>query len=280
MAAYLGSEKEGRMDPAGKVALVTGGSSGIGRATALALAEAGAAVVIADIDDGGGQETVALIERSGGKAAFVRADVTRREDLERMVAFAEETFGGLDILHNNAGIITGLPRFPEAPVERWEKTFAVNLWAVIAGTQAAVPAMRRRGGGVIVNTASMAGITQHPLDPIYAATKHGIVGLTRALVFLKDEANIRVNCVCPAMVDTPMVTRGLGALTAEQRAQRDAIVGQLPLIQPGEVGEAVLEFIRDDSLAGEAMGIVYGRPRKLIPPAVTFRHDPARRMPN
>ncbi len=267
------------MDPAGKVGLITGGGSGIGRATALALGQAGAAVVIADIDKAGGQETVALIERSGGKAAFVHADVTRREDLERMVAFAEETFGGLDILHNNAGVSTGLPRFPDAPAERWEQTLAVDLWAVIAGTHAAVPAMRRRGGGVIVNTASMAGVIQHPPDPIYAATKHGIVGLTRALVFLKDEANIRVNCVCPAVVNTPMLTREMGDLTPEERAQRDAIIGQMPLIQPDEVADAVLEFIRDDSLAGEAMGIVYGRPRKLIPPAVTFRHDPTRSMP-
>ncbi len=266
------------MDPAGKVALITGGGSGIGRATALALAEAGAAVVVADIDDGGGQKTVSLIERSGGKAAFVHADVTRREDVERMVAFAEETFGGLDILHNNAGVSTGQPRFPDAAAERWEQTLAVNLWSVIAGTQAAVPAMRRRGGGVIVNTASLAGIVKHPLDPIYAATKHGIVGLTRALVFLKDEANIRVNCVCPAMVKTPMLTGDMGDLTAEERAQRDAIISQMPLLQPGEVAEAVLEFIRDDSLAGEVMGIMYGRPRKLIPPAVTLRHDPAQRL--
>ncbi len=268
------------MDPEGKVALVTGGSSGIGRATAQALAQAGASVVAADIDDAGGHETVALIERSGGKAAFVHADVTNRGDLERMVAFAEETFGGLDILHNNAGVNTGLPRFPDAPAERWEQTFAVNLWAVIAGTQAAVPAMRRRGGGVIVSTASIAGIIQYQPDPIYAATKHGIVGLTRALVFLKDEANIRVNCVCPGVVDTPMLTRGLDEMTPEERAQRDAIVGQMPLIPPGEVAEAVLEFIRDDSLAGEAMGIMYGRPRRLIPPAVTYRRDPVQRMPS
>lgn len=267
------------MDPGGKVALVTGGGSGIGRATALALTEAGAAVVIADVDDGGGQETAALVERSGGNAAFVHADVTRRDDLERLVAFAEEHFGGLDILHNNAGVGTGQPRFPDAPTERWEQTFAVNLWAVIAGTQAAVPAMRRRGGGVIVNTASLAGVIRYEPDPIYATTKHGIVGLTRALVFLKDEANIRVNCVCPAVVNTPMLTRDMGELTAEERTQRDTVIGQMPLIQPGEVAEAVLEFIRDESLAGEVMGIMYGRPRKFIPPAVTLRNDPAQSMP-
>ncbi|HXF51496.1 MAG TPA: SDR family NAD(P)-dependent oxidoreductase, partial [Dehalococcoidia bacterium] len=120
------------MDPKGKVAIVTGGSSGIGRATAIALAEAGASVVIADIDEAGGLETVRLINERGGNAAFVRTDVTRREDLQRMVAFAEETFGGVDILHNNAGIVTRRPRFPDTPPENWELTLAINLWAVIA----------------------------------------------------------------------------------------------------------------------------------------------------
>ncbi len=268
------------MNPEGKVALVTGGSSGIGRATALLLAESGASVVVADIDGEGGAETVSLVEQAGGKAAFSETDVTKREDLERMVAFAEETYGGLDILHNNAGIALPPPRFPETPPERWESALAVNLWAVIAGTQAAVPAMRRRGGGVIVSTASMAGIIQYQPDPIYAATKHGVVGLTRALVFLKAEANIRVNCVCPGVVDTPMLTKLMPEMTAEQRTQRDAMVSQMPLIPPREIAEAVLEFVRDDSLAGEAMGIMYGRPRKLIPPAVTFSRDPAQRMPN
>ncbi len=268
------------MNPEGKVALVTGGSSGIGRATALALAQAGASVVVADIDEKEGRETVSLIDQSGGTTAFVECDVTKREDLERMVAFAEETFGGLDILLNNAGVTTMPPRFPDSPTGKWEQTFYVNLWAVIAGTQAAVPAMRRRGGGVIVSTASIAGVIQYQPDPIYAATKHGVVGLTRALVFLKQEANIRVNCICPGVVDTPMLTRGIDELTPEQRAERDAIVGAMPLIPASEIAEAVMEFVRDDSLAGEAMGIMYGRPHKLIPPAVTFSRDPAQRMPN
>lgn len=267
------------MDPDGKAALVTGGSSGIGRATALALAKAGASVVVADVDSGGGGETVSLIEQAGGRAAFVEVDVTNREDLERMVAFAEETYGGLDILHNNAGVITNPPRFPDTPPASWELAFAVNLWAVIAGVQAAVPAMRHRGGGAIVNTASMAGIIQYRPDPIYAATKHGVVGLTRALASLTDTANIRVNCVCPGVVDTPMLTRDIEELTPEERAERDSIVGAMPLIPASEVAEAVLELIRDDSLAGEAMGIMSGQPHKLIPPAISFRRDPAQRMP-
>ena len=268
------------MDPEGKVAIVTGGSSGIGRATAIALAAAGASVVVADVNAEGGGETVSLIEQAGGRAAFVKCDVTSRDDLEGMVAFAEQTYGGLDILHNNAGIGTPPPRFPDAPPERWEQTLAVDLWSVIAGTQAAVPAMRRHGGGVIISTASMAGIIQYQPDPIYAAAKHAVVGLTRALVFLKDEANIRVNCICPGVVDTPLLTSGLEDLRPERRAQREAIMGRMPLIQPGEVAAAVLALVRDDSLTGEAMGIMYGRPPRLIPPAVAFSRDPSQQLPS
>jgi len=271
------------MDPNGKVALVTGAGSGIGRATALALAGAGAAVVVADLDESGGRETVAMIEKAGGpggapaRAAFVQVDVTRAEDLERMVAFAEETFGGLDILHNNAGIATPPPRFPEAPLELWERTVAIDLWAVIAGTQAAIPAMKRRGGGVIVNTASIAGLIAYLPDPIYAAAKHGVVGFSRSLTYLKPEANIRVNCVCPGVVNTPMIRKGMEGLSEEQKAMQEAVLSQMPLIPPEEIAEAVLEFVRDDSLNGEAMGVTYGRPRKLVPPPIRFQRDPAQR---
>lgn len=266
------------MDAAGKVAIITGGGSGIGRATAVALAEAGASVVVADVNEEGGKETVSLIEKAGGKAAFIRTDVTKREDIDRMVAFAEETYGGLDILHNNAGINTGRVRYPDTPPERWEATLAVNLWAVIAGTQAAVPAMRRRGGGVIVNTASIAGVSQYLPDPIYAATKHGVVGLTRALASLKGESNIRVNCVCPGVVNTNLLKADLDEMTPEERAQRDAILSQMPLMEPEEIANAVMELVRDDSLAGEAMGVIYGKPPRLIPPSISFARDPAQRM--
>ena len=173
------------MEIEGKVALVTGGASGIGRATAIALADAGAAVVIADVDEGGG-DTQRKIEDAGGRAAFLRTDVTRQGDIERMIAFAEETFGALHILHNNAGVNTGWPRFPAADHSAWNRTLAINLWAVISGTEAAVPLMKRSGGGAIVNSASLAGLIAFETDPIYAATKHGVVGLTRALAFLKD----------------------------------------------------------------------------------------------
>jgi NAD(P)-dependent dehydrogenase (short-subunit alcohol dehydrogenase family) len=265
------------MDPNGKVALITGAGSGIGRATALALATEGASIVVADINDNGGAETVRSIENAGGKAAFVHVDVTKKDDVERMVSFAEETFGGLDIVHNNAGIGTPQPRFPAASQDLWERTLTVDLWAVIAAVQAAVPAMRRRGEGVIVNTASLAGLIAHLPDPVYSAAKHGVVGLTRSLAFLKEEANIRVNCVCPGVVDTPMVRGVAGVLSGAELKQREAFLATMPLIRPEEIAEAVLEFVHDDSLTGQAMAVTHGPRRRLIDPPIRFRDDPSQR---
>jgi NAD(P)-dependent dehydrogenase (short-subunit alcohol dehydrogenase family) len=265
------------MDPKDKVGLITGGGSGIGRATAMALAKEGARIVVADISETGGRETAHLLEDAGARAAFVQVDVTKRDDLERMVAFAEESFGGLDIFHNNAGIGTPQPRFPAAAPDLWEKTVMVDLWAVIAGVQAVVPAMQRRGGGVIVNTASIAGLIAHLPDPIYAAAKHGVVGLTRSLSFLHNEANIRVNCICPGVVDTPLVRGRPGEMTEAELKAREAYVATMPLIRPEEIADAVLEFVRDDSLVGQAMAITHGPRRRLIDAPLRFRDDPSQR---
>jgi NAD(P)-dependent dehydrogenase (short-subunit alcohol dehydrogenase family) len=256
------------MDPRGKVALITGAGSGIGRATALALAREGASVVVADMDRAGGADTLGLVEEAGSSAAFIQTDVTIPADIDAMIAFALERYGGLDIMHANAGINTPRPHFPQAPRAAWEKVLSVDLWAVAACIQATVPVMQERGGGVIVSTSSLAGLIGYIPDPIYSAAKHGVVGLTRSLVFLKTEANIRVNCVCPTVVDTPMVSK---------RNQQVAAAGlppeasaSMPLITAEEVAQGVLEFIHDDSLAGQVMGIVFGRPRRLVPPPVSL----------
>ena len=255
------------MDIQDKVGLVTGAGSGIGRATALRLAREGAAVVVDDIDEEGGRETVREIEAAGGRAAFVRADVADEADVRAMVAFAEETFGGLDILVNNAGIVEatqtqGGVSFPEVDAKRWARVLDVNLRGVIMGTQCGIQAMRRRGGGAIVNISSGAGIGfgLNPL-PVYAASKAAVVRFSAALAPLKDELNIRVNCICPGWVDTPMVQRSRAQMSSDEwQAVAPAV-----MVQPEEIADAVVEFIRDDSLAGRVMLCYEGEPRRLVP---------------
>lgn len=251
-----------------KTALVTGGGAGIGRATAQALANAGCAVVVADMNEAAGQETVDLIEQEGGRGAFILTDVTSWDDIERMVSFTTDKFGGLHVFHNNAGINTGWPEFPKAGRERWEKVVDVNLWAVIAGIQAVTPVMEKGGGGAIVNMASLAGITPFGPDPIYSATKHAVVGLTRSLAGLREEMNIRVNCLCPGFVDTTLPRRRLNDMPPEERARWADAVDKLPMMTTDEIAEAALELVKDDALSGGVMAVLYGGVRKLIPVAI------------
>ncbi len=162
------------MEIAGRVALVTGAGAGIGRATALRLALEGAAVGLADFDDGTGRETVGEIEAASGRAGFVHADVAREADVRAMIDFTVTTFGGLDILVNNAGIVAD-PAFPDSEPEGWMRVMDVNLRGPVLGTYYAIRAMRERGGGAIVNIASLAGIGLGPPPaPDYAATKAGV----------------------------------------------------------------------------------------------------------
>ena len=251
------------MEIKGKAGVITGGSSGIGRATAERLAKEGAAIVVADLDEAGGAETVKRIESAGGCAVFVKADVTRLEDAQRMLDTAVSRFGRLDILHNNAGIGVGAPGFPEAPPERWHLVIEIDLQAVILGTGLAAPLMQKNGGGVIINTASMAGLYPHRQDAVYGAAKGGVVNFTHSLAFWEAERKIRVNCVCPGIVDTPMVRRGLDAATKLGLLERSWMPAKM--IQPDEIADAVLSLVRDDSLFGCALEI---RPtgRQIVDP--------------
>jgi NAD(P)-dependent dehydrogenase (short-subunit alcohol dehydrogenase family) len=244
----------------GKVTVVTGsGGTGTGRAISEHFASEGALIVVADVDDQGSQETVRLIEEDGGRAAWVRTDVTEDSDLEAMISFAVETFGGLDVLVNNAGG-TPEPHFPDAPLEHWRKTVALNLTGPMTAVQHALEPMRERGGGAIVNVSSVAGVGYQPHDsPEYAAAKAGLIRLSAVLAPLAGRWNIRVNCVIPHWIRTPEVLEEIDTLPPEERAKVPE------LTPPAEIAEAVLELVRDDALAGRVMICWCGEPRRLIP---------------
>lgn len=239
------------MEPKGKVAVITGAASGIGRATAQRLAAAGASIVVVDLDEAMGAETVKLIESAGGTTTFVKADVTDSSDAQRMLDSAIAKFGRLDILYNNAGIAVGSPPFPRAELQRWRRVLDIDLQAVILGTYLAAPIMERQGGGVIVSTASMAGLYPYKEDPVYAAAKAGVVNFTYSLAPWAAKLNIRVNCVCPGVVDTPLVRKGIEA--AKRTGERAALPARI--IPPIEIAEAVLTLILDDTLAGRALEV-------------------------
>jgi 3-oxoacyl-[acyl-carrier protein] reductase len=240
------------MELSGKVAIVTGGAMGIGLAVAQALSGEGAQVVVADRDSELGKRAAA---ETGG--LFVRADVSEDDELRRMIATAERFGGGLDILVNNAGGVEE-PLFPEAQVEQWERVLDVNLRAVMVATQTGLEPLRGRGGGAIVNVASVAGLGIGPHDaPEYAAAKAGVVRLTGALSRLAAEG-IRVNAICPDYVDTPAVRRSLVGMSEEERAA-------VPQLVPAEtIASDVLGLLRDDSIAGRVLVRFADRPPYLL----------------
>jgi NAD(P)-dependent dehydrogenase (short-subunit alcohol dehydrogenase family) len=249
------------VDVAGKTALVTGAGSGIGRVIALRLAGEGAAVVVNDIDEETGSQTSSDIADAGGRASFAHADVTQDAELEAAIAHAERTFGGLDILVNNAGGFP-YPVFLEAPLDHWSGSFDLNLRSAMVAIHYAVPAMKRRGAGAIVNIASSAGLglAPHPA-PEYAVAKAGMIRLTACLAPLADRG-IRVNCVCPHTVGTPAVRQRI----AELQADFEELPGPLQdvLLEPEEVADAVVELIEDESAAGRVLVLFGGQQPKLL----------------
>jgi NAD(P)-dependent dehydrogenase (short-subunit alcohol dehydrogenase family) len=198
----------------GKVAIVTGAGSGIGRAAALLFSARGASVAVIDCDPEGGNETVNGIAAAGGKALFIEADISQSEQVKRMVETTVETYGRLDYAYNNAGIEAGLFPLSDYTEEIWDRTIAVNLKGVWLGMKYEIPAMLKSGGGAIVNTASAAGLIALPNHYAYVASKFGVVGITKVAALEFAGQGIRVNCVCPAIIETPMtdrfVTYGLG----------------------------------------------------------------------
>lgn len=230
----------------GKVALVTGGGSGIGRATALAFAREGARLVLADIDEDGGKETVRLVETAagGGEAAFFPADVTDEEQVRALVAGAFEAFGRLDYAHNNAGIAGPIAPTTELDVADLRRLLEVNVVGVFLCMKHEIPLMIGQGGGAIVNTSSGAGLGGVPFLPGYCATKHAVIGLTKSAAMEYGVQAMRVNAVCPGPIDTPM----LDGITAGNDALREMFHSRTPMGReglPGEVAELVVWLCSD-----------------------------------
>jgi NAD(P)-dependent dehydrogenase (short-subunit alcohol dehydrogenase family) len=226
-----------------RAALVTGGASGIGAAAARALSARGIRVAIADLDAEAGERVAAEV---GG--SYVRVDVRRLDDLTAAVATVEDRYGRLDIAHLNAGIGGGLGVGDDFDTDRYRALVGVNLDGVVFGVHAALPALRRAGGGTVIATASLSGLTAFPADPLYAATKHAVVGLVRSLAEPLSADRIRIHALCPGFTGTPLVTPLLPALRAQA----------LPLISVEDVAATLLAAL--DSLdSGLAWVVQPGR---------------------
>ncbi|MFQ5422304.1 MAG: SDR family oxidoreductase [Anaerolineae bacterium] len=222
-----------------KVVLITGGGSGIGRVTALAFAQAGARLIIADIDVAGGEETAVFIQSQGAEAIFIRTDVSQAADVEKMVQGAVRKYGRLDIAFNNAGIEGDIVRTADVTEADFDRIMAVNVKGVWLCMKHQIPQMIAQGGGVIVNTASVAGLVGTHSMPVYGAGKHAVIGLTKSAALEYARKNIRINAVCPSVINTPMVRRGFTSFPQFVEATK-RLNPMRRLGEPEEVAAAVL----------------------------------------
>ncbi len=236
-----------------KVAIVTGSSRGMGKATALALAREGAEVVVVDIGPAGGEDVVREIETLGGEAIFVSADVSKRADVERMVQATLDRFGKIDILVNNAGIHDGAS-FTEESEEMWQRLFRVNVMGTVLPSQVVVPEMVKRKKGKIVNISSKAAVVGEPYHAAYSASKGAILALTRCMAIELAPYGITVNAICPGPTYTDML---LGATDAAQREELTAIAPLGRLGQPEDIAGAVLYLASEESdwCTGQALSV-------------------------
>lgn len=231
-----------------KVALITGSGSGIGRATAILFAKEGAKVAVADYVRNAGEETVEIIKNAGGEAFFISVDVSNANDVQKMIEETVNHYGKLDILFNNAGINIPAP-ITETTEELWDKIMNINLKGVFLGCKYAVPVMKKQGGGVIINTASIFAFAGFVNDSAYCASKGGVYAFTRALALEVAPFNIRVNCICPGTTLTPLV-QGVWKKLGKPEERASATIQQIPLGRlgkPEDMANAALFLASDES---------------------------------
>jgi 3-oxoacyl-[acyl-carrier protein] reductase len=233
------------MEIKGRKALLTGAAAGIGRATAVMLARHGAAqIVIADVNAAALASVAREIESAGAAAIAMPVDLSSADNVLQLFAEADRATGGLDIVHNNAGIMAGGPDFPDTIIAKMVAVMQINLIAMMVGTRIAIEQMRRRNAaGVIINTSSTAAFKSMPADPAYAASKRGILAFSESCKPMHERYNIRVIPLCPGITDTAIVPRA--ALWLQPALQ------SLKVMQPDQIAEVVRRIIEDDSLAGE-----------------------------
>ena len=240
----------------GKIALATGGGSGIGRAASLAFAGAGAKVVAVDVDSEGGERTVGLIKETGGEAIFVHADVSQAAEVEAMVGKAVETYGRLDCAFNNAGVLARNARIADCSEGDWDRVLSINLKGVFLCLKYELRQMGRQGKGAIVNTASIYGIVGLGSGvSAYIASKHGVVGLTKAAALEYAQDGIRVNAVCPGHVDTPLTEEFMS-----NKEKSEKMIAKYPLKRiatPEEIAATVVWLCSDAAtfVTGHAMAV-------------------------
>lgn len=235
------------IDMSGKVALVTGGAYGMGRASAKKFAACGANVVIADVDEVNGEQTAAAIAKDGGEVTFVKADVSEPDDLDRVFEIITGKYGGLDFAHNNAGIIEAQHKVAKYPLDQWERILKNNLTSIFLCMQREIPLMIERGGGAIVNVASETIYKGNAGDAGYTASKHGIVGLTTVAALEYIKRGVRINAIAPGNVETGIVERARDYQTPAVMEHINTVQPIGRISQPEEIAEIVVWLCSDSS---------------------------------